>query len=245
MREDFTCIVLCSGLLEHPGPAVAAARAGCVGILGYEFVPHVRRTQLQQEIDQFLSLAGPEKHVGVRFSAEQNTLFCPFLRKFSSRRLWIVVSQWSPESLQELQNALAGQSEHRLLAEITDVSDVAKLTSCEIPVDGLIVKGNESGGWVGDSPAFILLQKVLSETRLDVYVQGGIGLNTAAACRLAGARGVVLDDQVLLMSESPLPVNWRTSPCRAKTASGSGCATTARIGNLLRPSRSRNFVKFL
>src|SRR5699024_9633987 len=37
-----------------------------------------------------------------------------------------------------------------------------------------------------------------------VYVQGGIGVHTAAACRVAGAAGVVLADQLLLLPESPL-----------------------------------------
>src|SRR5438270_170381 len=38
---------------------------------------------------------------------------------------------------------------------------------------------------------------------LAVWAQGGIGPNTAAACLVAGARGVVLDAQVLLTRESP------------------------------------------
>src|SRR4030095_8870857 len=36
------------------------------------------------------------------------------------------------------------------------------------------------------------------------WVRGGIGANTAAACAAGGARGVVLDSQVLLAKETPL-----------------------------------------
>ncbi|MFN2266815.1 MAG: beta-ketoacyl synthase N-terminal-like domain-containing protein, partial [Desulfonatronovibrio sp.] len=41
------------------------------------------------------------------------------------------------------------------------------------------------------------------------YVQGGVGPHTAAACYTAGASGVVLQDQLLLMPESPLPSAWK------------------------------------
>src|SRR5690606_6359897 len=51
---------------------------------------------------------------------------------------------------------------------------------------GLVAKGAESGGRIGDTEAFILLQQVL---RLDVpvWVQGGIGRHTAPAAVAAGA----------------------------------------------------------
>src|SRR5260370_17135765 len=75
----------------------------------------------------------------------------------------------------------------------------------------MIGKGQESGGWVGDSPAFILGQQLLARANLPVFIQGGVGPNTAAACYAAGAAGVVLDDQLWLMPESPFPRTWQTS----------------------------------
>ena len=69
-------------------------------------------------------------------------------------------------------------------------------------VTGLIVKGHEAGGAVSDETSFVLLQRVLSETHAPVWVQGGIGLHTAAACVAAGARGVVIDSQLALLEEA-------------------------------------------
>ena len=54
-----------------------------------------------------------------------------------------------------------------------------------------------------------MTQKLLSTQPLPVYVQGGIGIHTVAASRVAGAAGVILDDQLLLMPESPLPGEWQ------------------------------------
>ncbi len=63
---------------------------------------------------------------------------------------------------------------------------------------------------VGEETTFILLQRLLrSDLRKPIFAWGGIGLNTAAACRMAGAAGVVLDWQLALMRESSLPMSMR------------------------------------
>src|SRR5439155_507177 len=62
---------------------------------------------------------------------------------------------------------------------------------------------------------FILLQRWQAHVRrggngpLPVWVQGGIGPNTAAACAAGGAAGVVLDAQLLLARESLLSPDAR------------------------------------
>jgi acyl transferase domain-containing protein/NAD(P)H-dependent flavin oxidoreductase YrpB (nitropropane dioxygenase family)/NADP-dependent 3-hydroxy acid dehydrogenase YdfG/acyl carrier protein len=71
--------------------------------------------------------------------------------------------------------------------------------------DGVIAKGAESAGRIGEEGAFVLLQRLLAELSLPVYAQGGIGLHSAAACAAAGAAGVVLDSQLALLAESDLP----------------------------------------
>ncbi|MES1258911.1 MAG: beta-ketoacyl synthase N-terminal-like domain-containing protein, partial [Acidobacteriota bacterium] len=71
--------------------------------------------------------------------------------------------------------------------------------------DGVVVKGNESGGSVGEETTFILLQMVAREIALPVYARGGIGLRTAAACLAAGVTGLLLDWQLALCEESELP----------------------------------------
>jgi acyl transferase domain-containing protein/NAD(P)H-dependent flavin oxidoreductase YrpB (nitropropane dioxygenase family) len=74
--------------------------------------------------------------------------------------------------------------------------------------DGLVAKGSESGGRIGERSAFMLLQQLLAEPgiagEVPVWAQGGIGLHTAAAAVAGGARGVVLDSQLALVRESSL-----------------------------------------
>ena len=83
--------------------------------------------------------------------------------------------------------------------------DMAEATLAEnLGVTGLVLKGLEAGGRVGSETSFILLQRWFAgQSSLPVWVQGGVGLNTAAACLAAGATGVVLDSQLLLARESP------------------------------------------
>src|SRR5450432_2092790 len=87
-----------------------------------------------------------------------------------------------------------------VLAQVSTVEDARVATSAG--VNGLIVKGHEAAGAVADETSFILLQRVMAETRLPVWVQGGIGLHTAAACVAAGARGVVIDSQLSLLEDA-------------------------------------------
>ncbi len=72
---------------------------------------------------------------------------------------------------------------------------------------GLIAKGSESGGPIGDTTAFVLLQQLLADPAIDlpIWCAGGIGRHTAAAAIAGGAAGVVLDAQLALVKEARLP----------------------------------------
>ncbi|AZB10679.1 SDR family NAD(P)-dependent oxidoreductase [Chryseobacterium sp. G0162] len=73
-------------------------------------------------------------------------------------------------------------------------------------VKGIIIKGNEAGGQIGYESTFVLFQRIIKEiTSIPVWVQGGIGLHTAAAVKALGAAGIVLDSQLALFPESSVP----------------------------------------
>lgn len=95
-----------------------------------------------------------------------------------------------------------------VLIRVTCLEDALSAQACG--ADGIIVKGNEAGGYVGEETTFILLQRVLPKVDLPVYAQGGIGVHTAAACRVAGAAGVVMDWQFALCRESDCSEEVRT-----------------------------------
>ena len=91
----------------------------------------------------------------------------------------------------------------RILLEVV-APEEAKLAEA-VQCDGIIAKGNEAAGRIGESTSFILLQRLRGVTELPVWAHGGIGLHTIAAAYVAGAVGVVLDQQLLLTRESALP----------------------------------------
>ncbi|MEW1824474.1 SDR family NAD(P)-dependent oxidoreductase [Streptomyces sp. NPDC088196] len=96
-------------------------------------------------------------------------------------------------------------AEHRVLVEVTDPDQA--LAAVRSGAHGLIARGAESGGRVGELSTFVLLQRLLADPAVDVPVWacGGIGPRTAAAAVAGGAAGVVLDSQLALLAESTLP----------------------------------------
>jgi NAD(P)H-dependent flavin oxidoreductase YrpB (nitropropane dioxygenase family) len=73
---------------------------------------------------------------------------------------------------------------------------------------GLIARGTESGGRIGELSTFVLLQQLVAaaELTVPVWAAGGIGTHTAAAAVAGGAAGVLLDTQLALLEEVALPV---------------------------------------
>ena len=67
---------------------------------------------------------------------------------------------------------------------------------------GLVARGHEGPGWVSETSGFVLLQEVRTVSDLPLFLQGGVGLPTAAGVRAAGGTGVVLDVHLLLTDGS-------------------------------------------
>lgn len=93
--------------------------------------------------------------------------------------------------------------DRRTLVQVVSLEEAAAAEAAG--ATGLIAVGSECGGRIGDEGAFILSQRLLTATELPVWVQGGIGLSTAAACVAGGAAGVVLESQLALVREAALP----------------------------------------
>jgi acyl transferase domain-containing protein/NAD(P)-dependent dehydrogenase (short-subunit alcohol dehydrogenase family)/acyl carrier protein len=96
-----------------------------------------------------------------------------------------------------------------ILVEVTSIVEAEIAVAGE--VDGLVAKGNEAGGRVGEETTFVLLQRLLSRFDLPVWARGGIGVHTAGACAAAGAAGIVLGDELALVRESTLPGPVKTA----------------------------------
>ncbi|SDD93341.1 Acyl transferase domain-containing protein [Actinokineospora iranica] len=120
-----------------------------------------------------------------------------------------------------------------VLVEVTSVAEA--LTAAAMGADGVVARGNEAGGRVGESGAFVLLQQLLAEPELalPVWVCGGIGPDTAAAAIVGGAAGVVLDTQLALLPEADVP-----DDLTAALATSDGTDTVVIDGQRLLPRRA-------
>ena len=98
---------------------------------------------------------------------------------------------------------LAPWRQKRVLVQVTSLAEAKAAVAAG--AYGLIAKGTESGGRVGDETSFVLLQALVRAVTLPIWVQGGVGRHSAAACVAGGAAGVVLDAQMALARESLLP----------------------------------------
>ncbi|HEY0254447.1 MAG TPA: nitronate monooxygenase, partial [Kofleriaceae bacterium] len=105
----------------------------------------------------------------------------------------------------------------RVLAQVVSVDEARAAIAAG--ASGLIAKGSESGGRIGDETTFVLVQR-LCDLDVPVWAQGGIGEHTAAACIAGGAAGVVLDSQLALVRESSL-----AAPIRQAIAAMDGSET--------------------
>jgi acyl transferase domain-containing protein len=133
----------------------------------------------------------------------------------------VVLAQDAPWTVAELPG-------RRVLVEVTELGD-ARATGAA----GLIARGSEGGGRVGELSTFVLLQRLVAEQELPVWAAGGIGPYTAAACVAGGAAGVVLDVQLALLAEASLP-----EPVLAALRTADGSETVLEGGRRLLRSRT-------
>jgi acyl transferase domain-containing protein/NAD(P)H-dependent flavin oxidoreductase YrpB (nitropropane dioxygenase family)/acyl carrier protein len=196
MMEPSDLIALTPPGSPDPAVAVAAARAGGRGTLDLEFVGDAGRAGgAVRRLARFAGRWGVKVRPDIGFGLPADV-----------RPGWVILAGGDLPTLP----AAAEQwrrSGAEVLVEAVGLPEAVR--AAELGADGIILKGHEAGGRVGADTAFVLVQKWRRHAdraglNLPFWVQGGIGPNTAAACLAAGARGVVLDGQLLLAKESPL-----------------------------------------
>lgn len=196
LKRPFQLVAITPPGLINPGIAIAASRSSGIGILNLEFT-----NDLPQALDAIEQLVYHSKYAcGIKLSGEDDSFISSIIPKLPKGISIVVLTHGKPENLAKHVKEI--HLHNRLVfLEVTSLEQ-AKLGH-ELKVDGVIAKGNESAGFIGEKTAFILFQQIVSNLSLPVWVQGGIGLNTAAACYAGGAAGIVLDSQLYLTKESP------------------------------------------
>ena len=194
-------------VLSPSGPpdatlAIAGSRAGGIGVLNLEFCGDP--SSALDETARLSRLARGRWGVQV----ESGELLATVLGGAVDGLDVVLVAPGAGEQLGSLVDLAqcAGRKTYAVVKSL----DQARAADAA-GADGVIAKGHEAGGWIGEEGSFVLLQRLLDCVDLPVWAQGGIGVHTVAAAYVAGAAGAVLDSQILLTRECPLPDSVRSS----------------------------------
>lgn len=186
-----------------PELAIAAARAGEAGILDLGLT--AKAAERRAAVAKVVQFVPAGSRWGVRWDAlgdagrklaevgaALETNRCPVAvvagvvgNAAALRRAAQQVRKWADEVLLEVTDLLAAQA------------------AATAGFDGVILKGHEAGGHVGQESSFLLLQRAHGKLQTPYWIQGGMGPDTAAAAVLSGAAGIVVGEQLWLASESP------------------------------------------
>jgi acyl transferase domain-containing protein/NAD(P)H-dependent flavin oxidoreductase YrpB (nitropropane dioxygenase family) len=207
----FSVWIIAPANLSHAKLAIAAARANATVFIDIGFCREGEMQQVEENLAQTLRNVPDSAILGLRLRPDQAIFSHHLLTKLSTRSHGVLLTGWDVHSAVKAAAALPFSEKRNWYLEVIDAAQIESLNQVEISLTGLVAKGHECGGWVGESSSFILTQQLLEKTIHPVHVQGGIGPSTAAACFAAGAAGVVLDDQLWLMPESPFPPHWRNT----------------------------------
>lgn len=187
--------------------AAAACRAGARGCLDLENTTLEFARSALARLDRFAGTT-----YGVKLGRDDAALVQELAAGPPAQLAWVLLAGGDHPELE----GWVGLFHKRNIEVFLEAVNLEEARRAEhLGVDGLIFKGQESGGRVGGETAFILLQRWFchrakaDSASLPVWVQGGVGLNTAAACLAGGAAGIVLDSQILLARESRLDDSTR------------------------------------
>ncbi|QJD30595.1 type I polyketide synthase [Methylococcus geothermalis] len=186
----------------RPEMVIAACRAGGIGVvdLGYRDIfdwSVANLGRIESSVDR-TSLWGVRWDT-LGLPQRSPELLLKLFRRSRPVPILVLAGQQPAEfpRFRELTRRIARQA----FVEVHDLESARSAIAAGY--DGLIVKGHEAGGLVSKHSTFILLQELHGKLNAPYWVQGGIGPRSAAAAILAGARGVVLCEQLWLADESP------------------------------------------
>lgn len=202
--RSFQLIVLTPPGLTEPSIAIAASQSGAWGVLDLEYCAD--EAVASRAIEELARSASGL--CGVKLSGRRKEFLSSVIKNLP-QRVGIVLLTAADG------NEVGAAIQLLLRRGVTVLWESTSIESAErgarLGVHGIVAKGSEAGGFVGEETSFVLLQHILADTRLPVWAHGGVGLHTSAACYAAGAAGAVLDSQVWLTQESNLPEIARTA----------------------------------
>ena len=178
------------GLEASPHVLTTAARAGAFAVFDLAAGD-------AWALRTFEQAARRASDLGVRVTAECAATPADMARLGGAAVTLVVLAANSPWPIAEL------AERYEILVEVTSLTEARAAVAAGAA--GLVARGMESGGRVSELSSFVLMQQLVTEMDLPVWVAGGIGPRTAAASVVGGAAGVLLDTQLALLPESTVP----------------------------------------
>ncbi len=192
----FQFVVLCPSGSPDATVPIAGSRAGALGVVNLEFA-----VDLDAGLAQLRRLCELGRgRCGVLLDGAE-TLAAVLAAQLDGLDT-ILLANTPAEELPALVELVHGAG---LQAYVVATALGEAVAAQDAGADAVIAKGHEAGGWIGEEGSFVLSQRLLARLGVPVYIHGGIGRHTVAAAYVAGAAGAVLDAQLLLTRESPLP----------------------------------------
>ena len=176
---------------------VAAGRGGALGIVKACALPESLKSQLELISDRL------GNRFGLQVTKRSLAPSLAALETLNCRPDLILIS--GELISDDLRATVGSVRSHcaRVFREV--ISEDEAEAAVNAGVDGLVAKGNEAPGRVGAETLFVLLQRLCPKFNVPIWAFGGIGPHAAAACLLAGARGIVLQDEISLAEECEQP----------------------------------------
>ncbi len=184
-----------------PAVAIAACRAGALGVLDLEMMANDQvATELVARLRRFTDAA-----FGLKVGVGSLEIGRQLAAQDPAARPMLIILAGGAQRWSEHGDVLGQWKElaDEVLLECVSLEEAA--LARELGCAGVILKGHESGGRIGEETAFVLLQRYMDladELKLPAYVQGGVGRFTIGALQVGGAAGVVLDAQLALTKEA-------------------------------------------
>ncbi len=198
-------VMVLSGTCDgDPSAAIAASRTAAVGVLDLTYAPDPAAAM--ESLRRLGRAARGE--VGVKLDLTREDVTVDVLTDLPAVVRHVVLVPAGRRGLVEHVERFRSRS-LRVLVEAISLDEAEWCDSCG--VDGIVAKGCEAGGRVGDASTFILLQQLVEAALPSVWAHGGVGRHSAAGCRVAGATGVVLDSQTFFADDARPSVSIRAA----------------------------------
>ncbi|MBE3206084.1 type I polyketide synthase [Frankia sp. CH37] len=192
--------------LPDPRLVAAVSGAGALGVLDLGRDP----TRAAAALRLTSRIAGTSFGIRVSEPAQLSRYYLAQHEEKIDTVFWPGDALAGPGGRRQLARLKKELPDTRLLIEITSLSEAA--TAVDAGADGLLARGSEAGGRIGELSSFVLLQQILEADQLchgssppPVWCWGGVGLRTAVAAVVGGAVGVVLDTQLALLRQASTP----------------------------------------